>query len=160
MYASLIGAGISQLYDLFKSQTSAQPNAKTSAQSSVAADVETPSSPSASSATTGTGAPAGFSTDLNKLLIDLQSGSSATSSGSNATSTVSNDLQSVFKDLGKSVGGGAGHHHGPHLDKAGAAASSGPSSNSFQNLAASLLAYSKTQGIAGVSGSGGLAMTA
>jgi len=156
MYASLIGAGVSQLWDLLKSQTQS---------SSTAATQPTETQPSASASTTiGTGTSGGLSTDVNHLLLDLQSsrGTSASSSSTDATTNVANDLQSVFKDLGKAVGGGHGHHHQPDTATAstGIPASATTAANPFQNLAASLLAYTKSQGVAAAGGSGGLALTA
>lgn len=155
MYASLIGAGVSQLWDLLRSQTqSSDPSTQSSG--------TTPAAPSASSATTtGTGRVAALSSDLNSLLLDLQSGgttppATTASSSADPTTTVANDLQSVFGDLSK-AGGSHGHHH-HHADADAQNASHGSATagttglqqsgtNPFQNLAASLLSYTKGQGL-------------
>lgn len=161
MYASLIGAGASQLFDLLKSQT------QSTTSSFGVADPSASSTPS--TASTGKSAGSSFSTDLNQLFVDLQSGSStssattpATSTSTGATSTdptttVANDLQNVFNDLQK-AGAGHGHHH--HHDTDGDAnsastptgstsqtATPSSTSNPFQSLASSLRAYANTQGL-------------
>lgn len=148
MYASLIGAGVSQLYDLFRSQT---PSSAASTPSSGT----TPPSPAPASAsastTTGTGRVGALSSDLNTLFLDLQSGGATATSSSAAdpTTTVANDLQSVFGDLSKARGAHGHHHH--HADADAQSASSGSANtgatNPFQSLSASLLAYTKGQGL-------------
>lgn len=165
MYASLIGAGASQLYDLLRSQTkSSDPTTSSSG--------ATPASGSTSSTTTGTGATGALSSDLNSLLLDLQSGgttSTATaSSAADPTTTVANDLQSVFGDLQK-ADGAHGHHHHHHAAEAdpqsasnsatGGTGSQPGTANPFQNLASSLLAYTKGQGLS-ASQNGSTSLTA
>lgn len=74
MYASLIGAGVSQLYDLLRSQTQSTDNLIPTAG-------KTPTAASPSTTTTsGTGRVGGLSSDLNTLLLGLQSGGSAPAS--------------------------------------------------------------------------------
>ena len=159
MYASLIGAGVSQLWDLLRSQTQ-------SSNSSTPSSGTTTPAPAASGATTttsGTGRVGALSSDLNTLMLDLQSGgttsSSATASGTaDPTTTVANDLQSVFGDLSKASAAHGHHHHqqaGADAQNAssgsattGATAAQQNATNPFQNLAASLLAYSRGQGVA------------
>ena len=140
MYASLVGVGVSALWDLFKSQTQS------------AGATATPASPVESSAsaqpaaTSNPSAVGQLSTDLNKLLLDLQSDSAA-AGGADPVKTVGTDLQSLHGDLSKSVG----HHHHRH----GAAAPQGAegtdsaqsAANPFQSLASSLLAYTKGQAL-------------
>jgi hypothetical protein len=158
MYASLIGAGVSQLWDLLRSQTQ-------SSNSSTPSSGTTATAPSASGTTpnSGTGRVGGLSSDLNTLMLDLQSGgttsSSATASGTaDPTTTVANDLQSVFGDLSK-ASAAHGHHHHHQAGADAQSASSGSATTGatgaqqsatdpFQNLAASLLAYTKGQGLA------------
>ena len=150
MYASLIGAGVSQLYDLLRSQTQS-PDASTPSAGT------TPAAGKASGATTtGTGTAGGLSSDLNALLLNLQSGgATSTSNNADPTATVANNLQSVFGDLQK-AGGAHGHHHRHHADaqsaSSGSATTAGTdqpqsATNPFQNLASSLLAYTKGQGL-------------
>ena len=158
MYASLIGAGASQLWDLLRSQTqSSNPSTPSSGTTAPAPSSDT------TTTTSGTGRVGALSSDLNTLMLDLQSGgttsSSATASATaDPTTTVANDLQSVFGDLSK-ASAAHGHHHHHQADGDAQSASSGSATtgataaqqnatNPFQNLAASLLAYTKGQGVA------------
>lgn len=160
MLASAIAAGASQLYDLLQSQL--QPSSSSSKTTN----------PAATSGTGTAGTNSSFGTDLNQLLLDLQSNSSSstaasgTSTSSTSTSstdpstTVANDLQNVFNDL-QQAGASQGHHHHHHHHDADAnssasatqsSSSSAPASGTsatspFQSLASSLLAYASTQGL-------------
>ena len=161
MYASLIGAGVSQLWDLLRSQT------QSSNPSTPSSGTTAPAPSSSDTTTSGTGRVGALSSDLNTLMLDLQSGgttsSSATASGTaDPTTTVANDLQSVFGDLSKASAAHGHHHHhqaGGDAQSAssgsattGATAAQQSPTNPFQNLAASLLAYTKGQGLAASQG--------
>lgn len=160
MYASLVSAGASALYDLYKSATD---STKTSSTSSTTAAF--PSTSSGSTSATGStdastiGAVGSTSTSgsrfsdaLQKLFTDLQA---STTASTDQTSTVANDLQSLSKGL--KSGGNHGHHHGPAPtddsqsastdSKSTGTTSSSSASNPFQGLASSLVAYTKTQNL-------------
>ncbi len=170
MYASLVGAGVSKLYDLLQSATS-------SSTSSSDSSFSVPSTSSSSATPTTSTSSGSLSSDLNQLFLDLQASkgnavagtvaSTATSGSAGGTGSVSgvaNDLQSVFGDLSKSVGGhGHRHHHSDGNGGGGqsAAATSGSTTaasgsangSPFQGLASSLRAYSNSQGLTAGSGS-------
>lgn len=163
MYASLIGAGVSQLWDLLRSQTQSSNSSTPSSGTTAAA----PSASGTPATTSGTGRVGALSSDLNTLMLDLQSGgttsSSAAASGTaDPTTTVANDLQSVFGDLSKASAAHGHHHHhqagGDAQSASGGSATTGATAaqqsatNPFQNLATSLLAYTKGQGLAASQG--------
>lgn len=148
MYASLVTAGASALYDLYKSATSK--TGSTDAASSTASDQ---SSATSSTDASSIGAVGGTSTSgskfsdaLNKLFTDIQS---STTGGANATSNVADDLQSLSKGLKTAGAHGGRHQHGTaSAGDAQSASTDGSSSSSpFQGLASSLVAYAKTQSL-------------
>ena len=141
MYASLITAGASALYDLYKSATS-KAGSTDAASSSTASDqsaATTASSVSAAGSTSTSGSK--FSDALNKLFTDIQ----ASTTGAASTNTVANDLHGLSKGL--NAAGAHGHRHGPKSVNDGQAASVDGSSSPFGGLASSLVAYAKTQSL-------------
>lgn len=144
MYASLVTAGASALYDLYKSATS-KTGSTDAASSSTASDQSSAATDAGTIGAAGSTSTSGskFSDALNKLFTDLQS--SAT--GATSTSTVAGDLQSLSKGL-KTGGAHGGHHHGGAPPATNAQSTDDPSSSSpFQGLASSLVAYAKTQSL-------------
>lgn len=154
MYASLIGAGVSQLYDLLQSPTSG---------STSAASSSFPISSNANSSTSTT-TPVSVSplgANLNQLFVDLQASRSGTqaSGSTDPTAAVANDLQSIFGELSKATGAKGHHHH--HQDVAGAQQQpgAGGTASPFQSLASSLVAYAKGQSL-GTNAASGSTLTA
>ena len=151
MYPSLIGAGVSKLYDLLQGATSGSTSSSNSSFS-------VPSSPTSSATPSPSQPSSSLSADLNQLFLDLQANQGAATpaaaSGTGSTGSVASDLQNVFGDL-KSAGAGHAHHH--HPDNDGNAQSSGnagsATANPFKNLAASLTAYANSQALTTSSGS-------
>ncbi len=125
MYASLISAGASTLYDLYKSATS---SSKSSATSSVDPTSTGTADTDGTSQVKPTGSGSSFSSAIQKLLVDFQAGTSA----SGASTTSASDPHSL------STGLKTGGHH---------AATASSSASPFQNLATSLSAYAKTQNL-------------
>lgn len=162
MYASLIGAGVSQLFDLYKSATAKSGSTDTSSTPTSASATSAVTAASATSAvkpTASTGA--SFSDAVQKLLVDLQAGgatSNTAAASADPTNTVAGDLQSVFKAGGKAHGG-HGHHHASAPPASADATSPTTASNPFQGLASSLLAYAKNQNL-GVAATSSTALTA
>jgi len=141
MYASLISAGASQLYDLYKSVTASR-----SSTPDPSPDASTPAPASTGAVNGPSGSGASLSSALQKLFVDLQAGTSSTASPADPTSTVANDPQTVSHGLKAS-----GHHHGHH--PAGPPAANDGSAPSG-NLASSLLAYTKSQSLGATSSAG------
>lgn len=160
MYASLIGAGVSQLYDLYKSATAKSGGTDTSSTPTTSTDATSATSAVKPTASTG----ASFSDAVQKLLVDLQAGSATsstapgTAASADPTNTVAGDLQSVFKASGKAHGG-HGHHHASAPPASADGTSPTRASNPFQGLASSLLAYAKNQNL-GVAATSSTALTA
>lgn len=153
MYASLVTAGASALYDLYKSATSK--TGSTDAASSTASDQSsaTSSTDASTIGAVGSTSTSGskFSDALNKLFTDIQSSTTGTA---NATSNVADDLQSLSKGLKTGGAHGGHHHHGAapaddaqSADAQSASTDGSSTSSPFQGLASSLVAYAKTQSL-------------
>lgn len=122
MYASLISAGASQLYDLYKNVTGSSSNSATN--TSFDPSSSTISSSGASGTTAGRSG-SSFSSALQKLFVDLQAGTTAAATSTGPASAIAGDLPSVSKD----------------------SRASGAHGHPFQGSAPSLLAYAKTHSL-------------
>ena len=97
MYASLIAAGVSQLYDLYKGVTGGSTATDTAFKPPPADDSSSPSGTKATGAVNSTGTSGGGLNDaLHKLFTDLQSGSSTSGV---AGSTASNPFGGLAASL-------------------------------------------------------------
>lgn len=155
MYASLISAGVSQLYDLYKSVTDSSGTSGASFKPPPPDDSSGTSDSSSTGPVNSTSTSGGGLSDaLHKLFTDLQSGSASTATSTDATDTVAGDLQSVFKQL-KGAGEHGHHKAGPPAGSDSASTSGtkdlSSAANPFGGLAASLLSYSKSQSLGAAS---------